>query len=196
MSTPQSRIRSAAPGGRASLYWGASLATLIAAIGAGMAQAQSMGALLAATHQANVLASAAANPTAGAGGAVSSAAMLTAAANALAHQGQVSTAQTLAAQAQAAALASVKQLEQTDPLALNKTYGVVDGLGAGGLQPAVTSIVTAAGDATAGLTAEQASGFISKLGCPHIPRRESDGAVRRTPQHPWCRTGTYSLKRR
>ena len=122
--------------GRSRRLWGVSLAALVTALGASEARAQTMGALMAASHQAAAIAAAAGAPSAATG--LNAAAMAAASARALRYQGQVNTtlSNAMAAQAQAAAQAAASVL------------GVVDGLGVGGLQPAVTQITPASADAT------------------------------------------------
>ena len=134
---------------RARLSLGVSLATLVTALSAQGARAQSVGALLAATHQAASATAVAATPSAAASS--SATAMAVAAANALRYQTQVNSALNLAQQAQAAARAAAAALNQ------NQLKGIVDGLGVGGLQPAVTALTPASSDPTGLKTWEGAS---------------------------------------
>jgi filamentous hemagglutinin family protein len=138
-----------APCRRARLLWGASLAALIAA-SAQEARAQSVGALMAATHQIVQATSAITAPAASAPAPGTSAAMAAASARALQYQTQLNSAQSLAQQAQAAAQAAARALNQ------NQAARIVDGLtsacnpgqSACGLTPAVTQITPAGADPT------------------------------------------------
>src|SRR5579859_4471977 len=146
---------SAASRRRSRLLWGASLATLIAAAGAPPARAQSVGALMAATHQAAAMTAAAAAPAATAPAPGTSAAMAAAGARALRYQTQLNSAQDLARQAQAAAQAAAKALNQ-NLAANNGVAAITDGLtsncnpgqSACGLTPAVTQITPVSADTT------------------------------------------------
>jgi filamentous hemagglutinin family protein len=135
-------------GSRARLFWGASLATLIAAGGAAPSRAQSLGALMAVTHQTVVLPTA--TVPAAAGGSSSLSGMAAAQARAAAYATRINGpkgALTLAQQAQAAALAAAKSLDKANSQALNVKFGVTDGLSAHGLAP-VANPTTAAQDTT------------------------------------------------
>ncbi len=108
MPAPDPAVRAIASHSRANLVWGVSLAALVTALGAGQGRAQSVGALMAASHQAQaavaaVTASAVAAPSAMPG---TSAGMAAASARALRNQTQVNQALTLAQQAQAAGRAA------------------------------------------------------------------------------------------
>jgi filamentous hemagglutinin family protein len=135
---------------RARLLWGASLATLIAAGAAQGARAQSVGALMAASHQVPQLTSAITNPALVPPAPGTSAAMAAASARALRYQTQLNSAQDLAHQAQAAAQAAARALNQ------NQMANIADGLtsncnpgrSACGLTPAVTQITPASADPT------------------------------------------------
>ncbi len=107
---------------RARLLWGVSVAALITAVGAPGSRAQSVGALMAASHQPAVLtvmATPAVSPATS-----TSAAAASASARALQYQSQVNSAVNLAQQAQAAARAAAAALNAKVP----------DGLATGGLQ--------------------------------------------------------------
>ncbi len=133
---------------RARLLWGASLATLIAAVGVGQARAQSLGALMAVTHQTVVLPTA--TVAAATGGNSSLSGMAAAQARAAAYAARINGpkgALTLARQAQAAAVAAANSLDKANSQALNIKYGVTDGISAHGLM-AVAKPTTAALDPT------------------------------------------------
>jgi filamentous hemagglutinin family protein len=129
---------------RARLFWGASLATIIAAGGAAPARAQSLGALMSVTHQTVVLPTATVPAVIG-GSTLSG--MKAAQARSTAYKATVSGSANLAQQMQAAAVAAANKLDQGNHQALNARYGVVDGLGATGLM-AVSNPKTAAADST------------------------------------------------
>ncbi len=141
MTKPQSTRVPAPARRRAALLWGASVATLITAIGVSAVRAQSIGALMAATHQATVLTTAA--TTAATVTPAPSAAMAGAAARALRAQTQVNQAVSMAQQAQSAARAAAAAMVSTVP----------NGLGLGALQ-AVSHPILATADTT-GLTTWQ-----------------------------------------
>jgi filamentous hemagglutinin family protein len=127
----------------AHLLLSASLLTLVTALAAPGARAQSVGALMAASRQAAAASAAAAGGRAASpANPGSAAAMAAAAANALRYQTQVNSAQNLAQQAQAAAASAAAALN------VNQINGIVDGIGAGGLQPAVTAVTNASADPT------------------------------------------------
>lgn len=127
---PAAKRSVVAPRGR--LLLGVSLVAMTAALGAGRAHAQTMGALLAATHQAIPAAVTApiVAPTPSSG----NAAMNAAAARALRNQTQVNQTLSLAAQAQAAARAAALAMKSPVP----------DGLKPGGLVPVAKPVLAAA----------------------------------------------------
>jgi filamentous hemagglutinin family protein len=114
---------------------------MVTALGSPSTRAQSLGALYAATHQAAAAVAAAAGrpPSPTNPGSATAVAMATA--NALRYQTQLNSAQNLAQSAQAAARASAAAMNQ------NAIHGVLDGLGAGGLQP-VANPAAASADPT------------------------------------------------
>jgi filamentous hemagglutinin family protein len=120
---------------RARLFWSASLATLVAA-GVPAARAQSLGALMAATHQAVTLSTTVAPTVGGSSASTSVSAMAAASARAQQYQAQAAAALSLAQQAQAAGLKTAQ--------ALDKAAGVPNGLVAGGLRPVANPVLAAA----------------------------------------------------
>ena len=135
MPAPDHTPPATAPHARTKLLWGVSLAALVTAVGAGQGRAQSVGALMAASHQAtaavaavtaSAMAAPATMPSTAAG-------MSAASARALRNQTQVNQTLTLAQQAQAAARAA----------ALAMTSNVPNGLGIGALNPVANPVLAA-----------------------------------------------------
>ncbi len=138
--------------------WIAGLAALAAALAVSGARAQTVGALMAATHQVMAATTGIAAPAVQAPAASSD--MAAASALALRYQTQVNSTLSLALQAQAAAQAAAKALNQnqmanvTDGL----TPGCDPGLSSCGLTPAVSQITPASTDST-GVATWQGAGL-------------------------------------
>ncbi|MBV9994452.1 MAG: filamentous hemagglutinin family protein [Caulobacteraceae bacterium] len=138
---------------------GAGLASLAALCVVDAARAQSIGALMAATHQMAVAAPTAPAPATAASSSPSAIAMASASARALQNQTQVNSALSLALQAQAAAQAAARALNQ------NQLVNAADGLTLGcnpatsacGLTPAVSQPTPASADSTGLATWQGAS---------------------------------------
>ena len=124
---------------RARLLWGASLATLITAVGAQGAHAQMVGALMSAAHQA----AAVARPVAASS---ASAALPTSASPAAMNAARLRAQGYQAAAAMAVDMAKAAQAAATK-LHLNDPMGIPDGLAVGGLQP-VANPLPASADST------------------------------------------------
>jgi filamentous hemagglutinin family protein len=140
-TAPTAGRRAREAGARARLLLGASLATLMVAAHTGGARAQSAGALLAATHQANTLARIVTAPAGTGATNGTAAAMASATARALQYQTQLNSARNMAQNAQMAARAAAAMLGSNGVNAMpiaGITLGtpVTDGLGGNGLQPA------------------------------------------------------------